>query len=534
MRQYILLFYLFILFNKLFGQVVTESISGQVSFVSSQNVYVKFNSTIGIAVGDTLFTTSNGTLTPALKVTNLSSTSCICTAISTGTFAVTDKINAKKKIPTEKPKEKVIETKTLDKSTQEVKTTPKEKPQDDELKQKIKGSISVNSMTDFSNTAVKNSQQFRYVFSMNADNISNSKFSFESYLSFRHKIGEWADVKNNVFNALKIYDLAVRFDPNKTTQISFGRKMNSRITSIGAMDGLQFDKTIHGFSFGAVVGSRPNYTDYGFNSKLFQYGAYVALNTKSENTFTESSLAFMDQMNGSKTDRRFLYFQHSNSLLKNVFFFSTFEVDLYKVKNNQPQNKASFASMYLSLRYRMTKRFTITGSYDARKNVIYWESFKSSIDSVLEKEKRQSYRLQANYLITKDLMFGLQGGYRSLKSDPHPSYNAYGYLTYYNIPGINISATISGTYLKSNYMIGEIYGVNISRELFKGKFQTDLGCRFLDYDLVLSALDIHQQVGDINVSWQISRFMSLSLNYEGTFQQKERYNRIYAQLRIRF
>jgi hypothetical protein len=519
--------------NTVFGQATVVQLAGQVTFISSENVYVKFNSTKGISIGDTLYSSHNGDLTPVLKVNNLSSTSCVCSLLSQVSLSIADKIIAKPKSIKENQQEKVIEKTITENQIQETKK-PDKKHIDSEYSEKVRGNISTSSYSYFSNTAAKNSQLFRYTFSINADNISNSRLSFESYLSFRHKIGEWADVKSNVFNALKVYDLAVRYDLNKTTQISFGRKLNSRISSIGAMDGLQFDKKIKGFGFGAVVGSRPDYMDYGFNSKLLQYGAYLAFDTKSENTFTESSVAFMNQMNGSKTDRRFLYLQHSNSLIKNIYFYSTFEIDLYKVKNNQPQNTANLTGMYLSLRYRMTKRLTLTGSYDARKNIIYYESFKTLIDSTFEKEKRQSYRLQANYQITKSIMFGLQGGYRSLKSDPHPAYNAYGYLSFYNIPGINISATVSGTYLKSNYLIGEIYGINISRDILKGKLQAELGCRFLDYDLVISKLDIHQQVGDINVSWQIYRNILLSVNYEGTFQQKDRFNTIYGQLRIRF
>ena len=77
----------------------------------------------------------------------------------------------------------------------------------------------------------------------------------------------------------------------------------------------------------------------------------------------------MEQMNNMKTDRRFLYFQHTNSLIKNIYFFSTFEVDLYKVKLDLPQNNFDLTSLFLSLRYRMTKNIWFTASFDQRKNV---------------------------------------------------------------------------------------------------------------------------------------------------------------------
>ena len=146
----------------------------------------------------------------------------------------------------------------------------------------------------------------------------------------------------------------------------------------------------------------------------------------------------------------------------------------------------------------------------------------------------QSYRLQANYRINRDLIFGLESGYRFLKSDPHPSKNLYGYLTYSQIPGLNISMTLSGTYLESSYLNGKILGVNISRDLFNGKFQTSLGYHYVDYKLPEGMQNVVQNIGEINVYWQFSGKMSLSANYEGTFEKQDKYNRFYLQIRKRF
>lgn len=517
------------------GQTAPENLSGKVSFISSQNIYVKFNSTIGISVSDTLFISSGGNLIPVLKVNNLSSVSCVCTPLSAANLSVAQEIIARKKISVAKSEEKVIDKAVREIPVQAVSVdTAKKQSYTNGLKQKINGSISAYSYSDFSNTAAAKSNQFRYTLSLDARNMANSKFSVESYISFRHKLGDWSVVKSNVFNALKIYTLAIRYDLNKTTQISLGRKINPRISSIGAMDGLQFEKTFNKIALGAVVGSRPDYKNYGFDSKLLQYGAYLAFNSKSADTYSETSLAFMQQTNNSKTDRRFLYFQHSDSFLKNLYFFSTFEVDLYKLNNNLPQNTFDLTGIYLSLRYKMTKNFTITGSYDDRKNVLYYESYKTFIDSVFENERRQSYRLQANYRINRDLLFGLESGYRFLKSDPHPSKNLYGYLTYSQIPELNISVTLSGTYLESNYLNGKILGATLSRDLFQGKLQTSIGYRYVDYRLPESLPNVVQNIGEMNIYWQLSREMSFSINYEGTFEKHDKYNRLYLQIRKRF
>lgn len=517
------------------GQIVRESLSGKVSYVTSQNIYVKFRATAGISSGDTLYISSGETLVPVLKVSDLSSVSCVCTSISDVVLPVDHLIVAriitKNPQPVEKVAEKVIQDTPLTKvRIDSVKSVPGEAKQ----KQKIRGSISVNSYSDFSNTGGADSQRFRYTFSLNVPEIANSKISFESYIAFRHKSGDWEEVKSNLFNALKIYSLSVRYDLNKSTIIFLGRKINPKISSIGALDGIQVEKSFKGFTLGALAGTRPDYANYGVDPNLFQYGGYLAFSSKGAGAFTESSIAFMQQMNKSLTDRRFLYFQHSNSLLKNIYFLSSFEIDLYKLENDLPKSTFEFTGAYISLRYNMTKSFTLSGSYDARKNVMYYETYKTFTDRILENEIRQGFRLNANWRTQKNIMFGLQSGYRFLRGDPHPSKNIYGYITCYRIPGLNVSSTISGTLLESAWMNGKIAGLNVSRDFSGGKIQTGLGYHFVDYRLPENKLDIIQHTGEANLYFQLIEKLTLSVNYEVTFERKDTYNRVYLQIRKRF
>jgi len=539
MRRIVLVFFIFIMVSELFGQTIPISVQGQVSFVSSQNVYVKFKSTEGIEAGDTLYMPASGNLKPALIVNNLSSTSCVCTFLPEINLSVSDLILAKPSSPEIKKEEKQSKAETPINKVVEVDSAKLLKTEKSEFTQRIKGSISAYSYSDFSNTSADNLQRFRYTFSLDAKNIANSRFSVDSYISFKHKKGEWSDVQDNIFNALKIYSLTLKYDVNKSTQISLGRRINQKISSIGAMDGVQIEKNLKNFSMGAVAGFRPDYSNYGFNPNLFQYGGYLGYTSKAANTFTESSVAFMQQTNNSFIDRRFLYFQHSNSLLKNLSFFGTLEVDLYKlnidsINGNSSKNTFNPTGVYASLRYKVTKNLNISGSYDARKNVMYYETFKTSIDSAFEKELRQGFRLQANYRIFRDLMFGIQGGYRYLKSDPHPSRNAYAYLTYNQLPWLNASLTLSATYLESNYLNGKIYGGTLNKDFFKGKLSSSIGYRFIDYRLPESFITIKQNIAETSLSWQATKSISFSLNYEGTFEQQNSYNRIYAQFRKRF
>ena len=544
LRSNIILFFLVVISHASgIAQEPDKVFQGIVTYITTQNVYVKFKSTENLAAGDTLYIRKNAVLTPVLVVKELSSTSCLCTPIEARKFVISEQISAIIR-PHATRNEGISQTTSpqkpseIQKDTAAIDTTIKKSPANGK-KQVVYGNISLNSYLDNSNTGMPNTAGFRYTFSLDARNIGNSKLSFNTYVSFRHKSGEFQEVKDDLFSALKIYSLSANYDLNKTTRINIGRKINPFISHIGASDGIQAEKSINRFTLGVLAGSRPDYVNYGFNSRLFQYGAYVVHKARSSASPAESSLAFMQQMNDWKTDRRFLYFQHSNSLIKNIYFFGTVEADLYKLKldtsgNETAQNIFSLTGLYFSLNYRIGGKFNLSASYDARKNVVYYETYKTFIDRILEDEMRQGFRVHGNYRISSYLMAGFMTGYRFLKSDPHPSKNIYAYFSYNRIPVLNINATLSTTILESAYVKGNINGFRLTRDFLGGKIQSGLAYRYFDSKLPESNTKIRQNIAEGSLALQLTSKILFTFNYEGTFELSNSYNRVYLQLRKRF
>jgi hypothetical protein len=521
------------------GQSIIESDEGTVSYITSQNIYVKFKSTENIAVGDTLFIKQADVLIPVLKVSNISSISCVCIPISSNVLAVSDKIFTKQKtklVPAQQKKEIPAEQIMMQPADEKKGPTPVDTTAQKKLKQDISGRVSLSSYSNFSNTDGGSSQRMRYTFSLNAKNIGNSKLSAESYISFVHKSDEWNKVKDNIFNGLKIYNLALKYEFNDNFRIWLGRKINPKISNMGAIDGLQFEMKLKSFSAGILAGSRPDYNDYSFNFSLLQFGAYISQDYAGKKGNTQTSLAFVEQTNHSKTDRRFAYFQHSNSLIKNLNFFGTVEFDLYKYDtvNNKPQSTFNLTNVYLSLRYRVIKQLSLSVSYSARQNVVYYETYKNILEQIIDPETMQGFMFQVNYNPVKYLSVGVKAGYRYRKSDPKPSKNLYGYVTYSRIPVLNMSATISATFLETSYISGKIYSLVMSRDLVRGKLYGGLGYRYVDYHYFSTESSIPQNMAECNLNWNIYKKLSLSLNYEGTFEKINKYNRLYINVTQRF
>ncbi|PLX10060.1 MAG: hypothetical protein C0598_11235 [Marinilabiliales bacterium] len=515
--------------------------AGSISYISGSSVYVKFNSTEHISIGDTLFVEVNNSLTPALKVNNLSSISCVCSAISdlklnvgdniVSTYIKEEEIN----IDNKSVVDNAASTEALILDEQQQNDTITKTQRIVQNKNDIYGKISLSSYSGFSNSPGGNSQRMRYTFAMNAGNIGGSKVSAETYISFSHRDNNWNDIQSNIFNGLKIYNFAVKYEPTTSMKIILGRKINPNISNIGAIDCLQAEKVWNSMTVGAFVGSRPDYQDYSFNFSLLQFGGYIAHTYKNKsNRKMKTTFAFVEQQNSGATDRRFAYIQHYNTLAKNLYVFGTAEVELYQNIKGEKKSTLNFTNLYLMLRYKILRNLSVSASYSARTNLIYYETYKNLVDRLLEDEALQGYRFRINFRPARKLAIGAWVGYRSRKDDPKPTKNANAYISYSSIPGINAAATISATLLETAYLKGQIYSLRLSKDLIPGKLYGSFAYRYVDYQYTFTEGNDLQHVGDINLSWRIYKKISFSVSYEGQFEKEFTYNRIYANLLTRF
>ncbi len=540
--KYTLLFiWLYLSGTLVYGQVALDTIGGEVSFKTSQSIYVKFESTKDIKVGDTLYMVIGQTAIPALIVKYISSTSCVGTPLTDQTIEKGTQITARVQTKKESPKAPVVnhELNPVIKEAQGIPETEEVKAAESQKRpakkiEKLQGRIMAASYLNYSDHPQYDKQRMRYTLTFNANHIGNTGLSAESYISFRHTLNEWQDVKDNFKQAFKIYSLALQYDVNESTRFWFGRKINFNISNIGAIDGIQAEKSWNKTLVGAFAGTRPDLTDYGFNFDLKQYGAYIGNTIEGKNGSIQNTLAIAEQRNHNATDRRFIYLQHLNSAIKRINIFTSFEFDLYKVVNEKPKNTFDITSVYFSLRYRASDKLSLFGSYDARKNIIYYETYKNFIDQLLEDETRQGFRFSFNYHPFKKITLGSSAGYRFQKGNPTPSTNMNNYLTISRVPGINASATVSATLIHSVYLDGLIYGVRTSRDIINGKLYGELEFRVVEYKYKSVEFPLKQYIAAANISWRIKKKLSFAFNYEAEIQNKKITSRIYTNIIQRF
>jgi len=517
-------------------QVLFEN--GTVSFLTTRNVYVKFISTKNLNVGDTLYRQQGASLIPALVIANKSSSSTVCIPIGDQKFAVKDQVVAKaqKPAPIKQDDNPPPIGPAPDPTLSPINNDPVVKPVEDRaeeevlFKEKIKGRVSVASYNNLFKD--RNLHRLRYAFSFRGYNLNDSRLSIESYVTFRHQLND----SISLGEALKVYALSAKYSFDKTTHLTFGRKINPKFSSMGAIDGLQFEKGFgNNFSIGAIAGTRPDLRDYGLNLDLLQFGAYASFATAVPARFLQTTVGFIEQMNKGNTDRRFAYFQHSSTLAKNLNLFGSFEVDLFEKINEQVNNQPRLTNLFASLRYRVGRNLRFSASYDNRRNIIYYESYRNFIDQLIEDETRQGLRFGFHHRPFKTISWGINSGVRFQKSQRNSSRNLNGHLTFSRVPYLKARVSLRANLLQTDIIDSQIFGIRINKNLIRNKLNAELFYRWVDYRYKIGDRVLHQNIAGASLSFRLQRSLSLHLFYEGIFDNnKQIYHRFNARIIKRF
>lgn len=524
-------YFLLVLAIKTLPQTQIEKREGTVTYQTPQNVYVKFASTENMKVSDTLFVSRSNGSVPAIQVKFLSSKSAAGERINNIALKENESVFAfvppMEKIDEKRPGEETLDSISLLAGGKFAKKTfaPKN----------YYGRFSIQSVSQLDNISSRGDlQRWRYSLSFSSDKIADSKFSFSSYINFAYNVKDWQNVKKNVGQSLKVYDLGISYELTSQSLLWFGRRLNPHISNVGTIDGLQYEYKFAKYYTGAILGSRPNFSDYGYNLKLFQFGGYIGRVDSLNSSTMENTVAAFNQTNNFKTDRRYIYLQHSNDILPKTYFFASSEVDLFKKINGVDKNTLGLTSFFFSLRYSPIQLISASLSYDARKNVIYYETYKTLLEYLIDNEMRQGYSISLSIKPVSQLYISLNGGYRFQKRDIKPSRNFGSTISYYQIPYAGVDGSITLLKLLSSYSEGNQIGIRATKSLWNDNLSLTGELRDIKYRFINNPVAMHQLIAGLEMSVRIPLNIYASLSFEGIYEKKNTQGRFFLDLTKRF
>lgn len=486
-------------YSSVFSQ--TKTLEGKVTFVTSGNAYIKFESTTTIAAGDTLYITREKALLPCLVVTNKSSMSCVA-ALLKGCEIKTGDAIVHRTARGEPGKDAVVADKnTAPKNL----TTPQRKRKD------IRGSVSAASYSNLSATR-GDIHRTMYRLSFNGNHIGNSKFSLETYMNYRQTFRPNDSLTARDKDVFNVYSLAVRYDASKSMSLTLGRKINPKASSLGALDGLQAEKYFGNFYIGVMGGFRPDILDYKFNKDLLQFGGYIGVKTDKQNFYSETTVGLLEQRSGSFIDRRYTYFQHSGSIAGKLNIFSSFELDLYNQVNADSAGGPRLTNLFASVGYQVTKWLEAEVSYDSRKQIVYYETLKTEIERMLDNDQaRQGIRYRLNVRPLKYVSLGATYSQRFQSNGQNKSDNLNAYVTWSKIPFVNGLLSVSYNDNTSSYLASKIFSVRHSRPLIREKLDGDFYYRIVNYSYSSREVEYAQRYYGAGLSYRITRKIFFSV-----------------------
>lgn len=450
MKQWIL----FVMLSISMTVLSQEKVSGTVSFMNKSNVYLKFDTTENLTIGSFLYRGEKA----CLKIINKSSSSVVCEPIAGCELKIGD----------------VLSYQITYEQQAEFRITPEEKPELTEnpiptvvknqgTKAHIFGRIAQS--TYFTKDEFDHRRnRLRTLFSIHADELNNKRLSFDSYITYQHQV----DVDQQTHRIrTNVYNLSATYQTENQLLLSLGRKINPKLSIVGAIDGLQIEKGFRQFYIGSFAGMRPDPATYGFNSALFQYGAYIGMGSNRDSSSSQTSIGLVEQTNSGLMDRQFVYAQHQSTPVKNLHLFGSMEYDIYSTT----QGLKRLTNLYTSVRYRLSGGSSFMISYDRRKRIIYYETYQTEVERLLDDDlARQGIRMRLNIRPSKFNYSGLSFSNRFKSDGSYDSKNYYAYTSFTKLPYINGKLSLTATYNQSTYLNSLAYSINHSRSIFDSYF----------------------------------------------------------------
>lgn len=498
----------------------TDILEGTTSFITSQNIYVRFVSTEGIDTGDTLTVFDGGEFRACLIVQQKSSTSCVCVAIEECKLTKGSKVYFRNKSITVIPKlESVGEevsiqtTEVFDTDSTALQVNDYIEPSEPDIQQ-IRARISASSYSSL-DPDYGDRHRTMLRMSFNASRINNSKISMESYVNYRRNFDE-SNKNSNIANSfLRVYNLNLSYQVDSSMLISIGRKINRKMSSVGAIDGVQLDKNFGRVFTGAIVGFRPDLIAFDFNPNLLEYGLYFGMDIRSENSYGQLTFGVLEQRNGSAIDRRYSYLQYTSTLYRNLNLFASAELDLYSLESNIKSYSPELTNIYLSVRYRFSRKISLSVAYDARKRIIYYETLRTELERLLaDDEARQGLRIRLNIRPLNLVYTGISFSKRFQSSNQNKSDNINAFVSLTRIPGVGGRLSLNYNLNKSNFLESTILAARHSRTIVRGKLEADFYYRNVRYNYFNTETYFEQYYIGMGLSWNVLKEINLNVLIE--------------------
>lgn len=515
------------------GQNTFSWIEGEVTFVTGKYVYVKFDKNIEIEINDSLYLSPQKLNKASLVISKKSSISILCKPIDGIKFHKGQLVYYKHKndIPIT---ESISKNSSIDKGEKVSDLNITKDSISQKIKQqKISGRATVGTFSNLPEySSSTGNHRMRYILNFKGENIKQSDLYFDSYLSYNQTYESNFKLIDKPNDRFKLYRFLIGYS-SKSVDVSIGRQIKNKISALGSFDGLFIQKSFKSNLFsGVILGTRPDYNNYGFNKNLFQYGAFLSYYPYYNISSTRGTIAFFEQRNQGVIDRRFIYFQFATTFSKYIRLFTASEIDLYQIINEKATSKPKLTNVYGNLSIKFSRKLNVNIGIDSRKNRIYYETYKDFLETLIERETRQGLRFRARYSPFRKISISAMSNFRYEGKKINSSYYNTT-INYRRIPILKMSSSISVSLVNTDFITSKSIYLRLSKKIYKrvnGRFTY----KFYQYNYHSNSIVKNQNRIGFNIDISLKNKIYFNIYFEKTLQKDRNYSRLNLRLSKRF
>jgi hypothetical protein len=328
--------------------------------------------------------------------------------------------------------------------------------------------------------------------------------------------------------------MALSYDDEKLFGFDAGRILSRYAGGLGQVDGLQLFVREGRWTAGILAGTQPDYLTSGLDPSQQKGAAFVNfVSGAGALDRTEITIAYGRQLHEGRFDRDFLFMQGSMQLGTFLSLYESSEADLHVLRDGERTTAFRLTNTFLTLSCYPVEWLTVSGGYDATRNIYLFDSMRSIADSLLDHELRQGFRAALDFRLPENLIASVRGTYRPKAGEPRDSRTLGGSLRSYAIGGTTLGAGLGFTRIVGAYTDGQ--DITLDADWWIGPALT-INARLDRYAFHVVSSDDRFRTTTLTgmVSVRLSRSWYSMLSVDQVWDDVRSSQRLYAEIGVRF
>ena len=514
---------LFIGIQPVGAQDSTKTVTGEITYISTDRVYGKPGTGAGLVLGDTLQVLRDDETIGRLVITAISTNSHSAQTVqATQEFAVGDAVQATITVKPA-PQEPIVSrdvpadtTKSLESLADDMGKSVAQPPKKTAPFLKSSGSVTLRYYGIFNNKSLDTYHQPAALIRWRAKEITGKPLRFDFYgraqKEFAGDLSQRAG--NNARPFFRVYTAGFTYgERNSKVHWQAGRVYPRNVSGIGSVDGVLYGRKNNGFTYGVTAGFQPDYYDNRINTEILKTGAYTGWsNGRYGQGGYAGVLAFVGQYRTGNIDREYVTTRHAFNPTQYLRLSYVGDFSLDRADHSDQIGLITPSNSYFRFNWSRISWMRVSMRYNFRKSIRLFATQSSIPDSLYKYQNRQGVTGTIYFSLPWNIRLYVTQTYRTRTGGSKPVVRTSGSLYFRELFQTGVRMRTRYAHGSSEFSTTNDISVSLERR-FWTNLTVQMSYEIYSYLLQGRADPIRRNTFGADFSYQF-RTMYLSLRYD--------------------